>query len=341
MIRGMIARTSFAFLAAVAASGSLAREPSYAERPEVQAFIREVTVRHGFAEEELLKLFAQVQRADPVLDAIKPPPPKARSWDEYRGNFVNPRRIAAGTEFWKRHRHALERAQSRFGVPAEYIVAIIGVETFYGRYAGRWRVVDALTTLAFDYPPRSPYFRRELEHYLLLSRDSGEDVFSVRGSYAGAIGIPQFMPSSTRHFAVDFDGNGAIDLRRSAADAIGSVGNFLKEHGWRSGGAVSFAARPSGDAWRALVDGSVDPKHPLDDLRQAGVHFDAGSHIDADQAGQSRAALVELETPEQPSEYRIGLHNFYVLTRYNRSTFYASAVHDLAQALRQAQERGK
>lgn len=341
MNRDMIARTLFVLLAAAAARGSLAESPSYAERPEVQAFIREVAVRHGFAEEALLELFSQVQRAEPVLDAIKPPPPKARSWEEYRGNFVNPRRIAAGAEFWKRHRQALERAQSRFGVPAEYIVAIIGVETYYGRYAGRWRVVDALTTLAFDYPPRSPYFRRELEHYLLLSRDSGQDVFSVRGSYAGAIGIPQFMPSSTRHYAVDFDGNGAIDLRRSAADAIGSVGNFLKEHGWRPGGAVSFAARPSGEAWRALADGSIDPKHLLAELRQAGVHFDAGEDSEAGQAEQSRAALVELETPEQPSEYRIGLHNFYVLTRYNRSAFYASAVHDLAQALRQAQERGR
>jgi membrane-bound lytic murein transglycosylase B len=318
----------------LAAGSAAAKSPSYAERPEVQAFIREVSARHGFAEQELVYLFSRVHRTEPILEAIQPPPPKARSWEEYRGNFVNPRRIAAGKGFWKTHRRALARAERRYGVPAEYIVAIIGIETFYGRNAGRWRVVDALTTLAFDYPPRSPYFRSELEHYLLLSRDTGADVFSVRGSYAGAIGIPQFMPSSTRRFAVDFDGSGAIDLRRSAADAIGSVANFLKEHGWQSGDEVLFEARLDGEAWRPLADGSVDPKHSLDDLRKAGVDF-------PQPARPARAALVELETPERPSEYRVGMQNFYVLTRYNRSAFYASAVHDLAQELKKTQVLGK
>jgi membrane-bound lytic murein transglycosylase B len=318
----------------LAAGSAAAKSPSYAERPEVQAFIREVSARHGFAEQELVYLFSRVHRTEPILEAIQPPPPKARSWEEYRGNFVNPRRIAAGKGFWKTHRRALARAERRYGVPAEYIVAIIGIETFYGRNAGRWRVVDALTTLAFDYPPRSPYFRSELEHYLLLSRDTGADVFSVRGSYAGAIGIPQFMPSSTRRFAVDFDGSGAIDLRRSVADAVGSVANFLKEHGWQSGDEVLFEARLNGEAWRPLADGSVDPKHSLDDLRKAGVDF-------PQPARPARAALVELETPERPSEYRVGMQNFYVLTRYNRSAFYASAVHDLAQELKKAQVLGK
>jgi membrane-bound lytic murein transglycosylase B len=321
-------------VSSLAAANAAAKSPSYAERPEVQAFIREVSARHGFAEQELMYLFSRVHRTEPILEAIQPPPPKARSWEEYRGNFVNPRRIAAGKGFWKTHRRALARAERRYGVPAEYIVAIIGIETFYGRNAGRWRVVDALTTLAFDYPPRSPYFRSELEHYLLLSRDTGADVFSVRGSYAGAIGIPQFMPSSTRRFAVDFDGSGAIDLRRSVADAVGSVANFLKEHGWQSGDEVLFEARLNGEAWRPLADGSVDPKHSLDDLRKAGVDF-------PQPARPARAALVELETPERPSEYRVGMQNFYVLTRYNRSAFYASAVHDLAQELKKAQVLGK
>ena len=315
------------WLAALLPWSAAAKSPSYAERPEVQQFIRELAARHGFAEEELLHLFSRVHRTEPILDAIQPPPPKARSWEEYRANFVNPQRIAAGQAFWKAHRRALERAEQQYGVPAAYIVAIIGIETYYGRYAGRWRVVDALTTLAFDYPARSPYFRSELEHYLLLSRDTGADVFSVRGSYAGAIGIPQFMPSSTRRFAVDFDGNGAVDLRGSPADAIGSVGNFLKEHGWQAGGEVAFEAKLSGEAWRAMADGSVDPKHSLEELRKAGVEL-------PEPAGDAQAALVELETPERPSEYRVGLQNFYVLTRYNRSAFYASAVHDLAQALR-------
>lgn len=319
-------------MAGALAFDAAAKSPSYAERPEVQAFIRELAARHGFAEQELLFLFSKVHRTEPILEAIQPPPPKARSWEEYRGNFVNRRRIAAGKGFWKTHRRALARAERRYGVPAEYIVAIIGIETFYGRNAGRWRVVDALTTLAFDYPARSPYFRSELEQYLLLSRDTGADVFSVRGSYAGAIGIPQFMPSSTRRFAVDFDGSGVIDLRRSPSDAIGSVGNFLKEHGWQAGGEVLYEAKLSGEAWRVLADGSVDPKHSLEELRKAGVQF-------AEPAKEARAALVELETPERPSEYRVALQNFYVLTRYNRSAFYASAVHDLAQELRKHQPK--
>jgi membrane-bound lytic murein transglycosylase B len=324
----------FSLACGLLAGHAAAKSPSYAERPEVQAFIREVAARHGFAEQELIYLFSRVHRTEPILEAIQPPPPKARSWEEYRGNFVNPRRIAAGKGFWKSNRKALARAEQRYGVPAEYIVAIIGIETFYGRNAGRWRVVDALTTLAFDYPARSPYFRSELEQYLLLSRDTGADVFAVRGSYAGAIGIPQFMPSSTRRFAVDFDGSGAVDLRRSPADAIGSVANFLKEHGWQSGDDVLFEVKPSGEAWRALADGSVDPKHSLEDLRKAGVEF-------PQPARQARAALVELETPERPSEYRVGLQNFYVLTRYNRSAFYASAVHDLAQELRKHRPQAK
>jgi len=314
-------------LLALAAAQVSAKANNYAEREEVQNFIRELAVRHSFTEQELRHLFSRVRRAEPVLEAIKPQPPKARSWEEYRANFLNEKRIAAGAEFWKKHRRALERAEQRYGVPAEYIVAIIGIETFYGRNTGRWRVVDALTTLAFDYPPRAPYFRSELEQYLLLAREQGKDAFALRGSYAGAIGIPQFMPGSTRRYAVDFDNNGAIDLRRSPVDAIGSVGNFLKEHGWLPGGEVLREARVGGDAWRALADGSVDPKHAAADLRAAGVEFEGMPE-------GVRAVLLELETPDKPSEYRIGLHNFWVLTRYNRSAFYASAVHDLAQAVK-------
>jgi membrane-bound lytic murein transglycosylase B len=316
-------------LAALLAWPATAKNPNYAEREEVQQFIRELSARHGLAEQELRYLFSRVRRAEPVLEAIKPQPPKARSWEEYRANFLNERRIAAGAEFWKKHRRALERAEQRFGVPAQYIVALIGVETYYGRNTGRWRVVDALTTLAFDYPARAAFFRGELEQYLLLAHEQGKDAFSMRGSYAGAIGIPQFMPSSTRRYAVDFDGNGAIDLRRSPVDAIGSVANFLKEHGWQAGGEVLVEARVGGEGWRALVDGSVDPKHAAADLRAAGVEFDGMPE-------GVRAVLVELETPEKPTEYRIGLHNFWVLTRYNRSAFYASAVHDLAQAVKKS-----
>jgi membrane-bound lytic murein transglycosylase B len=195
--------------------------------------------------------------------------------------------------------------------------------------------VDALTTLAFDYPQRAAFFRAELEHYLLLARDAGLDVFSVRGSYAGAIGIPQFMPSSTRRYAVDFDGNGKIDLQQSRADAIGSVANFLKTHGWRRDADVLVEARVSGEAWRAYADGGIEPRHSLVELRQAGIEFDSP------QPAGAPAALIELASPERPSEYRIGLRNFYVLTRYNRSAVYAAAVADLAKELRRTQDLGR
>jgi membrane-bound lytic murein transglycosylase B len=325
---------SLALAASLQGFTANAKPSGYAERAEVQGFIREVAARHGFQEEALRSLFSRVQRVDPILEAIKPTPPRARSWTQYRGIFVNERRIAAGLDFWSRHRADLERARQQYGVPPEYIVAIIGVETFYGRHAGRWRVLDALTTLAFDYPPRATYFRSELEHYLVLTRDIGAEVLSIRGSFAGAIGIAQFMPSSTRRYAVDFDGDGLIDLRNSPVDAIGSVANFLKQHGWQPGGEVLLEATASGDAWRSLADGGVQPKHALAELREAGLRFQW--------SGQgARAALIELQTPERPSDLRLGMQNFWVLTRYNRSAFYASAVHDLAQALRNGQDPGK
>lgn len=319
------------FACAGTASGAQA-SGGYAERPEVRDFVRQLVERHGFLERDLLHVFSQVKRSEGVLKAIQPQPPRARSWEEYRAIFVNERRIAAGLEFWEANRAVLERAERTYGVPQEFAAAIIGVETFYGRNTGRWRVVDALATLAFDYAPRAPFFRGELENLLLLARDTGMDLFSVHGSYAGAIGIPQFMPGSVRRYAVDFDGDGAIDLRLNTADAIGSVVNFLKQHGWRTGEPVSFPARLKGNAYLPYADGSVTPRHTLAELAQAGV-YPQGDTRGLDEA---KAALIELATPQQPSEYRIGLHNFWVITRYNRSAFYAAAVTDLARALRDA-----
>jgi len=309
---------------------------SYAERPEVQAFVDELAQRHGFVKSELKRVFAAARRAEPVLEAISRPAERVRSWEEYRAVLITERRIAEGVEFWKKFPRTLERAERKYGVPPEYVVAIIGVETFYGRNTGNWRVVDALTTLAFDYPPRARFFRAELEQYLLLARDAGIDVLSTRGSYAGAIGIPQFMPSSARRYAVDFDGNGRIDLQKSRSDAIGSVANFLKTHGWRRDADVLLAARVSGDAWRAYADGGLGPpRHSLDALRQAGIEFDAP------RSESTVGALVELASAERPSDYRVGLRNFYVITRYNRSALYAAAVADLASALRKGYDLGK
>ncbi|MEK6245326.1 MAG: lytic murein transglycosylase B [Pseudomonadota bacterium] len=305
----------------------------YGQREDVQGFIRQMAERHGFAEHELKFLFSRARREPAILAAITPPKdPQARSWLAYRARFVTDARIAEGTAFWRRHAAALERAAQEHGVPQEIIVAIIGVETVYGRQMGSWRVIDALSTLAFDYPPRAEFFRGELEQYLLFARDAGIDVFSVRGSYAGAIGIPQFMPGSYRRFAVDFDGDGAIDLRASPSDAIGSVANYLVQHGWRRGERVHLPARVAGGnagaAHRELVDAGIEPKTPLSEMKRYGVE------TRTDLALETPVALIELESPGAATEYRLGLRNFYVLTRYNRSVLYASAVYDLAQEIK-------
>ena len=326
-----MSRILLLFLGVLFLGAGLAAQPRYHQRADVQAFIREMVERHGFVERELQHLFAKVQRAEPILEAIAAPREKSRAWEDYRASFITERRIAAGVEFWKRHRRSLERAEEKYGVAPEYVAAIIGVETYYGRQMGKWRVVDALTTLAFDYPPRAPYFREELENYLLLSRDAGADVFAARGSYAGAVGIPQFMPGSTRRYAVDFDGNGRVDLLKSPTDAIGSVANYLAAHGWTRGAVVMRPATASGERWRGFV--GIEPRHALKEIIDAGVSVE---EVDA-----GPAVLVELESPERPSELRVAFRNFYVITRYNRSAFYASAVHDLAVELRKAYDLGK
>jgi membrane-bound lytic murein transglycosylase B len=301
----------------------------------VQAFVDDLAQRHGFAKAELKRVFAKAQRVEPILEAIARPAERIRGWEEYRALLLTERRVAEGLEFWKKQRRSLERAERKYGVAPEYVVAIIGVETFYGRNTGSWRVVDALTTLAFDYPPRAGFFRSELENYLLMVRDAGWDVFAVRGSYAGAIGIPQFMPSSARRYAVDFDGNGKIDLQKSRSDAIGSVANFLKVHGWQRDADVVVEARVEGDAWRAFTDPRFEPRHSFTALRQAGIEFDSP------QPPGAEATLVELGNLERPSEFRVGLRNFYVITRYNRSALYAAAVADLARELRKSYDLGR
>lgn len=324
----------FALCLAGMAQAAPSGTTSFAGRPEVKAFIHQLVKRYKFDAKELRQMFARAKREQAVLDAIRPRSSEVdQSWELYRSIFVNPKRINAGLEFWSRHGDALARAHRIYGVPEEYIVAIIGVETFYGRHTGRWRVVDALSTLAFDYPPRAAFFRRELTNYLLYARDAGIDAFSVKGSYAGAIGIPQFMPGSYRKYAVDFDGDGVVDLSGSAEDAIGSVANYLKQHGWQSGEAVQYDARVDGNGFRSFLDGGFRPKHPLAQLVKAGIVPEDPAQPPA---GDTRVALVELETPDAPSEFRLALHNFYVITRYNNSSFYASAVSDLAKALRAA-----
>ena len=303
---------------------------TYADRDEVRAFAAEMVERHGFRPGELERVLAGARYLDSVVTLMTPLKTGERSWQTYRANFLNPRRVEAGAAFWRRHATTLDRAATAYGVPPEIVVAIIGVETEYGRNTGSFRVLDALATLAFDYPRRAEYFRSELEQFLLLARESRSDAASFRGSYAGAIGIPQFMPGSIRRYAVDFDGDGRLDLRASAADAIGSVANFLAQHGWLAGAVVAVPAEVTGERYRLLVDGGVDPVYRAGELREANVVFDEAV------GEETPSVLIELETPGTQSEYLVALQNFYVLTRYNRSSFYAAAVRELAAEVKAA-----
>jgi membrane-bound lytic murein transglycosylase B len=225
-------------------------EAGFNDDPQVQAFILGMHEQHGFDIAQLTRQFAAIRPNASVLRAIRPPafPEKQRSWERYRERFVNEQRIGSGLSFWRQHAASLLRAEAIYGVPPEIIVAIIGVETVYGQNMGSFRVLEALASLAFRYPPRADFFRGELEQFLLLARENGSSPLDIKGSYAGAMGIPQFMPSSQRRYAVDFDGDDRIDLRQSSSDAIGSVARFLQQHGWQRGSPVAVPARVRGDA---------------------------------------------------------------------------------------------
>jgi membrane-bound lytic murein transglycosylase B len=299
------------------------------DEPEVKAFIESMHEQHGFDTAHLTRHFAAIRPNAAVLRAIRPAavPEQQRSWQRYRERFVNTRRTEGGKRFWQEHEASLQRAEATYGVPAEIIVAIIGVETEYGRNMGKFGVLEALASIAFYYPARAPFFRSELEQFLLLSRENGVSPLSIKGSYAGAIGIPQFMPSSQRRYAVDFDGDDRIDLRNSTSDAIGSVARFLQQHGWQAQAPVALAARIEGDPSALLATG-IKPVLTLQELSKQGVV--------ATGEAERPAALIDLVTPDEVTEYWVGFENFYVITRYNRSSFYAMSVFQLAEAVREA-----
>ncbi|HTQ75329.1 MAG TPA: lytic murein transglycosylase B [Burkholderiales bacterium] len=315
-------------------SGLACSQPApYQNRKDVKEFVSEMVKKHGFNGRELSRVLGQAQYQPAIVRAMDQPPESALgSWQAYRAIFVRPERIEAGIRFWDRNAESLKRAETEFGVPEDVIMGIIGVETTFGKNVGTYRVIDALATLAFDYPKRGTYFRSELEHYLVFSRDRGLDPLRVKGSYAGAIGIPQFMPGSYRRFGVDFDGDGQIDIATSSADAIGSIGNFLKSHGWVRGQPVAFTAEATGESWRKLAAGGIVPATRFADLPSYGLK--TAAELPAD----TLCALVELETPGQPSDVRVTLQNFFVLTRYNRSNLYAAAVLDLGAEIVRARK---
>ena len=322
------------------ATSSLAAPPDgaprvrYDQRAETRAFIEELVTEHAFDRRELLRQFAQAHYQPRIVAAMSRPvlaPPK---WNEYAPQFLTPERIEGGVDFWRSNAAALARAEGEFGVPPEVIVAIIGVETFYGRNTGGYRVFDALTTLAFDYPRRADFFRGELKQFLLLAREQRISPLVPRGSYAGAYGLPQFMPGSARAYAVDYDGDGRIDLSADPADAIGSVGNFLARHDWRQGAPVLAPAQidpASSETVLRKLDGGIAERRALDAWARDGVV----AIVLPDDPGSDPAGLLMLEE-DQGQSYWFTFGNWYVLTRYNRSRLYATAVWQLAQALRAA-----
>jgi membrane-bound lytic murein transglycosylase B len=317
-------------LAAIGLLGAIGLLPglaaAYENQSQVDAFVAEMTREHGFAASELQTLFAGAERKRPILDAISRPAERVKPWKEYRPIFITDARIAQGVEFWDQHAEALARAEREYGVPAQVIVAIIGVETFFGRNTGNWRVLDALATLGFDYPPRADFFRKELREFLLLSREQQVDPLTLKGSYAGAMGLPQFMPSSFRAYAVDFDRDGRIDIWSNPVDAIGSVASYFQRHGWVAGDPVVTRARVAGMRFADGLTEGLEPVKSVGDLRQLGW-----TPLDA--VDDSYAVTAFRLEGEQGDEFWMGLPNFYVITRYNRSVMYAMAVHQLSSAL--------
>ncbi|MEJ2345213.1 MAG: lytic murein transglycosylase B [Gammaproteobacteria bacterium] len=318
-------------LAAALPVASHASTQELAERADVRAFIHEMVVKHGFSEAALTHLFDQATLRPDIIRAISSPA-EAKPWYEYRPIFLTPSRIAAGVRFWDQHADDLARAEHVYGVPAKIVVAIIGVETRFGTYKGKYRVLDALTTLAFDYPKRSTFFRQELEQFLLLTKEEGVDPLSLNGSYAGAMGGPQFISSSYRHYAVDFDHDGKRDLWNSYADMIGSVANYFHEHGWQAGEPVARRIEVAGNQYKALDNGDLKPQFTVAQVRRYGV---SGA---TDLPAKQPVAFITLEA-RNGAEHWLGLHNFYVITRYNHSPLYAMAVYQLANAIEA--ERGR
>ena len=294
-------------------------------RADLLAFVDEVAAKHGFEREALMSLLGQAESRPSILRAIAKPAERTLRWDEYRGKFLVERRIERGSELYGQRRAELERAQATTGVPVDVILGIVGVETFFGENIGKHRVLDALATLAFDYPPRQKFFRAELEQYLVMAREEGLDPTVPVGSYAGAMGLPQFMPSSFRAYALDGDEDGRRDLWKDWADVFLSVGNYLKVHGWRAGEPIAVPADASGANLDGL-DGKLALSETVGSLRRRGLKFETTL------PDSTPAMLVPL-TVAGGTEYRVGFANFYAITRYNRSVLYASAVSDLAAAI--------
>ncbi|CAH1387551.1 lytic murein transglycosylase B [Candidatus Nitrotoga sp. M5] len=302
---------------------------NYEEREDVQQFITQMVTKHGFDRQKLHDMFSRAEKKDWVLKAIARPAEKTKTWAQYRSIFITDKRIDEGREFLRQHRETLARAEQKYSVPAEIITAIIGVETFYGQRSGSTLVLDSLTTLGFDYPPRSRFFLSELEQFLLLARDENIDASEILGSYAGAMGMPQFISSSYRHYAVDFDGDGKRDLWNNPADVIGSVANYFSTHGWSKGEPVTSRATVATPDSIDKIN-NLKPHTSIGELKLNGV-------TPLQSLEDDEMASVFRFDGESGDEYWLGLNNFYVITRYNHSSMYAMAVYQLSREILQKQ----
>ena len=291
----------------------------------ISTFVSEMVEEHKFDASLLTELFDKARLHQSIIDAISRPA-ESKPWYESPTIFVTRERVRGGLLFWNEHADILQKVSETYMVPPQILVAIVGVETRYGKHKGSYPVLDSLSTLAFAYPPRAKFFRSELKHFLLMTREEKMDPLELKGSYAGAMGMPQFISSSFRHYAVDFDKDGKRDLWENVSDALGSVGNYFKRHGWKAGEPVTHKVEVSGLKYKTLIDGSLKPRYTPEQLRLAGVVLPAG--LPADLKGN----LIELENGDGV-EHWVTWHNFYVISRYNHSALYSMAVYQLSNEI--------
>jgi membrane-bound lytic murein transglycosylase B len=310
---------------------AISSQADYSQRADVKQFIDEMVDEHGFDRAYLEKAFASAEKLDNVLESIAKPAEKQLTWKQYRPIFVTDKRSDKGKAFIKENMETLKRAEKEYGVPLEIIAAIIGVETYYGQRTGGYTVFDSLTTLSFDYPPRSEFFKNELKQFLLLSKEEDISIKDMTGSYAGAMGMPQFISSSYRHYAVDFDGDGKRDLWNSMPDVIGSVANYFRQHGWKQDDGVAYPVTVR-DASVVRDENTLKPYATIEQFKSQGVVINQ-SDVKQDLDAKQMATLLKLEG-DNGDEYWVGLDNFYVITRYNHSEMYAMAVFQLSEKLK-------
>ncbi len=296
------------------------------EHPKYELIQKALVEEHNFSAEEIKLIIGQAEKQQKIIDSMNSPAEFTWTWDRYRKLFIEPKRIKNGKLFIKNNLETLERAEAQFGVPKEVITAILGVETRYGKIMGSYKVLDALSTLSFDYPRRSNFFSQELINLLLLARENDLDIFKLKGSYAGAMGYGQFIPSSYRAYAVDFDNDGSVDLFNSVEDAIGSIANYLFQHGWKSNYPIIWEVNNSFEGFNSDSVNNVRKKVNFDSKTMSPINA-----IDFNFEGLNSDVLLLSYETDKSTNYFVGTRNFIAITKYNVSHFYAKAVYDLAQ----------